>query len=97
MFVWSSSASPVSEAGGLHVFSGADFGASDQSGRSDQGAKEIRMLVADDHPQNGETNKGTRTRFFILQNLDGVPLSTLNTVFLSEQHKKPLELEFLIG
>ncbi|KAK7379922.1 hypothetical protein VNO78_34198 [Psophocarpus tetragonolobus] len=57
MFVWSSSASPVSEAGGLHVFSGADFGASDQSGRSDQGAKEIRMLVADDHPQNGETNK----------------------------------------
>ncbi|XP_027345124.1 auxin efflux carrier component 3-like isoform X3 [Abrus precatorius] len=57
MFVWSSSASPVSEAGGLHVFTGADFGASDQSGRSDQGAKEIRMLVADDHPQNGETNK----------------------------------------
>ncbi|WVZ25259.1 hypothetical protein V8G54_003803 [Vigna mungo] len=57
MFVWSSSASPVSEAGGLHVFSGADFGASDQSGRSDQGAKEIRMLVADEHPQNGEANK----------------------------------------
>ncbi|KHN32243.1 Putative auxin efflux carrier component 1b [Glycine soja] len=57
MFVWSSSTSPVSEAGGLHVFSGADFGASDQSGRSEQGAKEIRMLVADDHPQNGETNK----------------------------------------
>ncbi|KAL9389628.1 hypothetical protein Peur_018233 [Populus x canadensis] len=54
MFVWSSSASPVSEGGGLHVFGGADFGASEQSGRSDQGAKEIRMLVAD-HPQNGET------------------------------------------
>jgi len=66
MFVWSSSASPVSEAGGLHVFSGADFGASDQSGRSDQGAKEIRMLVADDHPQNGEANKGSATRFFFL-------------------------------
>ncbi|KAL2344750.1 hypothetical protein Fmac_006035 [Flemingia macrophylla] len=64
MFVWSSSASPVSEAGGLHVFSGVDFGASDQSGRSDQGAKEIRMLVADDHAQNGETNKGgTSTKF----------------------------------
>nr|GMD16707.1 auxin efflux carrier component 7-like [Ipomoea batatas] len=46
MFVWSSSASPVSEAGGLHVFN-------EQSGRSD-GAKEIRMLVSD-HPQNGET------------------------------------------
>lgn len=56
MFVWSSSASPVSEGGGLHVFGGTDFGASEQSGRSDQGAKEIRMLVAD-HPQNGE-NKG---------------------------------------
>lgn len=56
MFVWSSSGSPVSEgAGGLHVFNGGDLGASDQSGRSDQGAKEIRMLVADDHP---EPNKG---------------------------------------
>ncbi|XVE92038.1 hypothetical protein REPUB_Repub01dG0062900 [Reevesia pubescens] len=53
MFVWSSSASPVSEGAGLHVFGGTDFGASDQSGRSDQGAKEIRMLVAD-NPQNGE-------------------------------------------
>ncbi|OVA11899.1 Auxin efflux carrier [Macleaya cordata] len=53
MFVWSSSASPVSEVGGLHVFGGTDFGASDQSGRSDNGAKEIRMLVSD-HPQNGE-------------------------------------------
>ncbi|OMO60602.1 Auxin efflux carrier [Corchorus capsularis] len=53
MFVWSSSASPVSEGGGLHVFGGTDFGASEQSGRSDQGAKEIRMLVTD-HPQNGE-------------------------------------------
>nr|KJB15456.1 hypothetical protein B456_002G179000 [Gossypium raimondii] len=56
MFVWSSSASPVSEGGGLHVFGGTDFGVSEQSGRSEQGAKEIRMLVAD-HPQNGE-NKG---------------------------------------
>ncbi|KAL6189981.1 hypothetical protein ACLB2K_036382 [Fragaria x ananassa] len=54
MFVWSSSNSPVSEAGGLHVFGGPDFAASEQSWRSDQGAKEIRMLVAD-HPQNGET------------------------------------------
>ncbi|KAJ6351013.1 hypothetical protein OIU78_007021 [Salix suchowensis] len=54
MFVWSSSASPVSEGGGLHVFGGTEFGASEQSGRSDQGAKEIRMLVAD-HPQNGDS------------------------------------------
>ncbi|KAL0430252.1 UNVERIFIED_CONTAM: Auxin efflux carrier component 3 [Sesamum radiatum] len=54
MFVWSSSASPVSEGGGgLQVFSGPDFGASEQSGRSDPGAKEIRLLVSD-HPQNGE-------------------------------------------
>ncbi|XP_074326439.1 auxin efflux carrier component 7-like [Apium graveolens] len=53
MFVWSSSASPVSDGGGLHVFGGPDFGASEQSGRSDQGAKEIRMLVAD-QPQNGD-------------------------------------------
>ncbi|KAL6351170.1 hypothetical protein AAG906_031756 [Vitis piasezkii] len=61
MFVWSSSASPVSEGGGLHVFGGTDFGAAEQSGRSDQGAKEIRMLVADHppHPQNGES-KGRR-------------------------------------
>ncbi|KAA8532575.1 hypothetical protein F0562_032609 [Nyssa sinensis] len=53
MFVWSASASPVSEGGGLHVFGGTDFGASEHSGRSDHGAKEIRMLVAD-NPQNGE-------------------------------------------
>ncbi|KAL3654478.1 Peptidyl-prolyl cis-trans isomerase pin4 [Castilleja foliolosa] len=58
MFVWSSSASPVSEvagggSSGLHVFGGPDFGASEQSGRSDPGAKEIRLLVSD-HPQNGE-------------------------------------------
>ncbi|KAI6686086.1 hypothetical protein NL676_031999 [Syzygium grande] len=54
MFVWSSSASPVSEGGGHHVFGGNEFGASEQSGRSDQGAKEIRMIVAD-HPPNGES------------------------------------------
>ncbi|KAF7827678.1 auxin efflux carrier component 3 [Senna tora] len=62
--MWSSSASPVSEGGagaaggggGLHVFGGSS---DEHSGRSDQGAKEIRMLVADDHhhPQNGESNK----------------------------------------
>ncbi|GKU98049.1 hypothetical protein SLEP1_g11103 [Rubroshorea leprosula] len=48
MFVWSSSASPISEAGGHQVLGGTE-----QSGRSDQGAKEIRMLVSD-HPHNGE-------------------------------------------
>ncbi|GMJ13326.1 PIN-FORMED 3, ARABIDOPSIS PIN-FORMED 3 [Hibiscus trionum] len=55
MFVWSSSALPVSEGDGLHVFGGTE---SEQSGRSDQGAKEIRMLVAD-QPQNGENKAGS--------------------------------------
>ncbi|XP_008775284.1 auxin efflux carrier component 3a-like [Phoenix dactylifera] len=56
MFVWSSSASPVSEVGGLHVFGGADFAAPDLAGRLDHGgAKEIRMLVPADLPQNGGT------------------------------------------
>lgn len=63
MFVWSSSASPVSEGGGLHVFGGTDFGANEQSGRSDHGAKEIRMLVAD-HPQNGESKGAAETGEF---------------------------------
>lgn len=56
MFVWSSSASAVSEVAGLQVFGGNDSAVNEQSGRSDHSAKEIRMLVAD-HPQNGE-NKG---------------------------------------
>lgn len=59
MFVWSSSASPVSEGGGLQLSGGADFGATEQSGRSDQGAKEIRM-IDNDHPPNAE-NKGTHS------------------------------------
>ncbi|WCJ33539.1 Auxin efflux carrier family protein [Euphorbia peplus] len=58
MFVWSSSNSPVSD-----VFGGNDFPVSQQSGRSDQGAKEIRMLVAD-HPQNGETKAIAHAREF---------------------------------
>ena len=53
MFVWSSSASAVSEVAGLPVFGGNDASVNEQSGRSDHSAKEIRMLVAD-HPQNGE-------------------------------------------
>ncbi|KAM3306221.1 auxin efflux carrier component 3 [Capsicum chacoense] len=52
MFVWSSSASPVSDGAGLNVFGGTEFGANEQSCRSD-GAKEIRMLVSD-HPQIGD-------------------------------------------
>ncbi|KAH0467571.1 hypothetical protein IEQ34_002604 [Dendrobium chrysotoxum] len=55
MFVWSSSASPMSEVGGLPVFGGADFTGAD--GRSDLGAKEIRMIVPADLPSN-DGNKG---------------------------------------
>ncbi|KAH0668732.1 hypothetical protein KY289_023225 [Solanum tuberosum] len=62
MFVWSSSNSPVSEAGGLHVFGGNDFSANEQSGRSD-GAKEIRMLVSD-HTQNGDSKAIPQTGEF---------------------------------
>lgn len=53
MFVWSSSASPISESAGLNT-----FGTSQQP---DQGAKEIRMMVADEHSNNQSrepTNKG---------------------------------------
>ncbi|KAC9839118.1 hypothetical protein R6Q59_030300 [Mikania micrantha] len=53
MFVWSSSASPVSDAGGLHVFSGNDLATTEQTGRPEsQSTKEIKLLVSD---QNGET------------------------------------------
>lgn len=75
MFVWSSSASPVSEASGLQVFGSgaADYGASDQSGRSEQGAKEIRMLVSDEHPPNGVniTNKGMQI-FYIVEEFNNI-------------------------
>lgn len=54
MFVWSSSASPVSVSeGGLHVFGGPDFSDPASAGRNDQNAKEIRMLVADHSSTNG--------------------------------------------
>ncbi|CAK8570361.1 unnamed protein product [Lathyrus sativus] len=48
MFVWSSSASPVSESAGLNAFRNSE--------QSEEGAKEIRMVVADEHNQNGEIN-----------------------------------------
>ncbi|KAJ4806484.1 Auxin efflux carrier component [Rhynchospora pubera] len=50
MFVWSSSASPVSDVGGLPVFGSRDFAT---SGRD--GAKEIRMVVPADLPPNGSS------------------------------------------
>ncbi|KAK3421553.1 hypothetical protein EUGRSUZ_G02187 [Eucalyptus grandis] len=65
MFVWSSSASPVSEVGGLHVFGSGDFGAPDnQSRRADHSVKEIRMMVADNNQPNGETKTAPETTGF---------------------------------
>lgn len=53
MFVWSSSASPVSEVSGLPVFSGGGGG-----GALDVGAKEIHMVIPADLPQNNGSGKG---------------------------------------
>lgn len=97
MFVWSSSASPVSEVGGLHVFGGPDFGPNDQSGRSD-GAKEIRMLVSD-HPQNGEAKGDFGGEDFSFDGRDGdeekekdgpTGLSKLGSSSTAELHPKTL-------
>uniref|UniRef100_A0A0E0MZW4 Auxin efflux carrier component n=2 Tax=Oryza TaxID=4527 RepID=A0A0E0MZW4_ORYRU len=52
MFVWSSSASPVSEVSGLPVFSGGGGG-----GALDVGAKEIHMVIPADLPQNNGSGK----------------------------------------
>ncbi|XP_062216495.1 auxin efflux carrier component 3a-like [Phragmites australis] len=49
MFVWSTSASPVSEVSGLPVFTGG--------AGVNGGAKEIRMVVPADLPQNGSAGK----------------------------------------
>uniref|UniRef100_A0A0E0JLP3 Auxin efflux carrier component n=1 Tax=Oryza punctata TaxID=4537 RepID=A0A0E0JLP3_ORYPU len=51
MFVWSSSASPVSEVSGLPVFSGGGGGA------LDVGAKEIHMVIPADLPRNNGSGK----------------------------------------
>ncbi|KAF0918538.1 hypothetical protein E2562_024797 [Oryza meyeriana var. granulata] len=50
MFVWSSSASPVSEVSGLPVFTGG-------GGALDVGAKEIHMVIPADLPQNNGSGK----------------------------------------
>lgn len=61
MFVWSSSTSPVSDVGGLPVFGSRDFAT---SGRD--GAKEIRMVVPADLPQNG-SSKGDFPPSYLVQ------------------------------
>ncbi|PKA64583.1 Auxin efflux carrier component 3 [Apostasia shenzhenica] len=53
MFVWSSTASPVSEVSGLPVFGAAELTGASGDGRSDAGAKEIRMIIPADLPPNG--------------------------------------------
>lgn len=100
MFVWSSSASPVSEVGGLHVFGSADLGTPDQSGRSDQGAKEIRMLVSD-HQQNGESKGAPEGEEFDGENFsftggeeerekeEPIGLNKLGSSSTAELHPKP--------
>ena len=75
MFVWSSSASPVSEVAGLHAFGGQDLSASDLGGRADHGAKEIRMLLPAELPLNGPTTKGLVTNILLFQ-------TPINTRFL---------------
>ncbi|URE19010.1 hypothetical protein MUK42_12055 [Musa troglodytarum] len=62
MFVWSSSASPVSEVSGIHAFGGQDLAALEPGGRADHGAKEIRMLVPTELPRNAATTKGDGCR-----------------------------------
>ncbi|CAL9127571.1 unnamed protein product [Musa acuminata var. zebrina] len=57
MFVWSSSASPVSEVSGIHAFGGQDLASLEPGGRADHGAKEIRMLVPTELARNGPTTK----------------------------------------
>eukprot|EP00249_Psilotum_nudum_P023397 c28858_g1_i1 orf=697-2667(+) len=65
MFVWSSTASPVSE-GGLHVFGGSDFGLSDNC-RTVNHPKEVPMHVVstNDHIPNGveDFSFGSKAKF----------------------------------
>nr|GMC51223.1 zinc finger BED domain-containing protein DAYSLEEPER-like [Ipomoea batatas] len=62
IFLWSSSASPVSEAGGLHVFGGADFGANEHSGRSDEAITQSGDFGMKDYAfgKDGEENVGIK-------------------------------------
>ncbi|KAF8109962.1 hypothetical protein N665_0089s0080 [Sinapis alba] len=53
MFVWGSNGSPVSDRPGLQVSGGAN----EQAGISDQGVKEIRMLISDP-PASAPTTNG---------------------------------------
>nr|XP_043626760.1 auxin efflux carrier component 3-like [Erigeron canadensis] len=59
MFVWSSSTSPVSDVGGLHVFGGTE-----QSGQPDHDdAKEIRMVVSSDQHETKGPREFKRDEF----------------------------------
>ncbi|KAI7745220.1 hypothetical protein M8C21_029908 [Ambrosia artemisiifolia] len=73
MFVWSSSASPVSEGGGLHVFGSNEFGATNEnSGRPEHDdAKEIRMVVSSDQPDTKAASELKRDEFSFGGGKDG--------------------------
>nr|GMC52984.1 zinc finger BED domain-containing protein DAYSLEEPER-like [Ipomoea batatas] len=62
ILLWSSSASPVSEASGLHVFGGADFGANEHSGRSDEAITQSGDFGMKDYAfgKDGEENVGIK-------------------------------------
>ncbi|KAG6542632.1 hypothetical protein Mapa_015963 [Marchantia paleacea] len=60
MFVWSSSASPVSEAG-LHVFGNQDFSQDEASRNNDFDAKEVRLLVLPTPDSAAATTAATTT------------------------------------
>lgn len=55
--MWSSGASPVSEVSGQPAFTGGG------SGGVNVDAKEIRMVVPVEMPQNGSAGKGPRAEF----------------------------------
>ncbi|KAJ0726930.1 putative membrane transport protein [Helianthus annuus] len=73
MFVWSSSASPVSEGGGLHVFGSTELGATNEnSGRPEHDdAKEIRMVVSSDQPDTKVAGELKRDEFSFVGGKDG--------------------------
>ncbi|KAK1425715.1 hypothetical protein QVD17_21070 [Tagetes erecta] len=95
MFVWSSSASPVSEGGGLHVFGSNDFGptgvSTEHSGRRDQDdAKEIRMVVSSDQPDTKGTGEFKREEFSFGGDVDKARDIKLGSSSTAALHPKEL-------
>ncbi|KAM0865560.1 hypothetical protein ACQ4PT_043197 [Festuca glaucescens] len=78
MFVWSSSASPVSEASGFPVINGITGAAHLHAG----GAKEIRMVVPADPPQNGSCKENGDYSAVAASGGEGLCLGGVKTVEL---------------